>query len=197
MNGLAGRLSSLSGVDEICAAKPAVTAGEMLEREVAERLRESASVAFRVAYGVLRHREDAEDVAQEAFVRAHARIAQLRDRNRFRAWLVRMCWRLAIDRIRSEKRRAARDLAMPVEAVPTAERLADERERSRRLWAAIDALPDKLRIVIILAAIEGHDVAEVARLLEVPEGTVKSRLFLARKRLAETLQCLANTTIRK
>ena len=197
MNGLAGRLSILSGVDEICAARPTVTAGEMLEREFAERLRESASVAFRVAYGVLRHREDAEDVAQEAFVRAHARIAQLRDRNRFRAWLVRMCWRLAIDRIRSEKRRAARDLEMPVEAVPTAERLADERERSRRLWAAIDALPDKLRIVIILAAIEGHDVAEVARLLEVPEGTVKSRLFLARKRLAETLQCLANTTIRK
>ena len=86
------------------ASQDLVTAGDTLEREFGERLRESSSLAFRVAYAVLRHREDAEDVAQEAFVRAHARIGQLRDRARFKAWLVRMCWRLAIDRIRSEKR---------------------------------------------------------------------------------------------
>ena len=83
-----------------------VTADDALEREFGERLRESSSLAFRVAYGVLRHREDAEDVAQEAFVRAHRSIAQLRDRERFRAWLVRMTWRLAIDRRRTDKRRA-------------------------------------------------------------------------------------------
>ena len=64
-------------------------------------------------------------------------------------------------------------------------------ERAERLWRAIDALPEKLRLVIVLFAIEGHDVAEVARLLDVPEGTVKSRLFLARKGLARSLQCLA------
>ena len=64
-------------------------------------------------------------------------------------------------------------------------------ERAERLWQAIDALPEKLRLVIVLFAIEGHDVAEVARLLDVPEGTVKSRLFLARKGLARSLQCLA------
>ena len=74
-----------------------------------ERLRESSSLAFRVAYGVLRHREDAEDVAQEAFVRAHRSLAQLRDRERFRAWLVRMTWRLAIDRLRTDRRRAVRE----------------------------------------------------------------------------------------
>ena len=55
------------------------------------------------------------------------------------------------------------------------------------LWRAIDALPDKLRIVVVLSAIEGHDVREVAALLRLPEGTVKSRLFLARKGLAEKL----------
>ena len=66
-----------------------VTTDDAIEREFGERLRESSSLAFRVAYGVLRHREDAEDVAQEAFVRAHERIGQLRDRNSFRAWLVR------------------------------------------------------------------------------------------------------------
>jgi RNA polymerase sigma-70 factor (ECF subfamily) len=56
------------------------------------------------------------------------------------------------------------------------------------LWAAIDALPGKLRIAIVLANIEEHDLGEVGRLLDVPEGTVKSRLFLARQRLKELLQ---------
>jgi RNA polymerase sigma-70 factor, ECF subfamily len=169
-------------------------ADAVLEREFGERLRESSSLAFRVAYGVLRHREDAEDVAQEAFVRAHGRIGQLRDRERFRAWLVRMCWRLAIDRIRSEKRRTAREQAVAQSAEVTTEDTASARERAERLWAAIDELPEKLRIAIVLSGIEGHDVAAVGRLLEIPEGTVKSRLFLARKQLAKKLQCLANTT---
>lgn len=173
-----------------------VTADGALEREFGERLRESSSLAFRVAYAVLRHREDAEDVAQEAFVRAHARIGQLRDPARFKGWLVRMCWRLAMDRMRSERRRAVRESAVAVEGLPSAEEVADGRERSGLLWAAIDALPEKLRIVVVLAAIEGHDVTQVARLLDVPEGTVKSRLFLARKRLAEALKCLANDTTR-
>jgi RNA polymerase sigma-70 factor (ECF subfamily) len=171
-----------------------VTAEDALEREFGERLRESSSLAFRVAYGVLRHREDAEDVAQDAFVRAHHRIAQLRDREAFRAWLVRMTWRLAIDRLRSDKRRGIRETAVASEPGVTAEELASAQERAGRLWAAIDELPEKLRIAIVLASIEGHDVAEVARLLEIPAGTVKSRLFLARQQLAEKLQCLANRT---
>lgn len=168
-----------------------VTADDVLEREFGERLRETSSLAFRVAYGVLRNREDAEDVAQEAFVRAHDRIGQLRDRDAFKAWLVRMSWRLSIDRYRSNKRRAVREQAVEVDEGPSAEQVAEAQERSERLWAAIDELPEKLRIAVVLGAIEGHDIAEVARLLEIPEGTVKSRLFLARKALAEKLQCLA------
>jgi RNA polymerase sigma-70 factor (ECF subfamily) len=166
-----------------------VAADDVL-REFGERLRESSSLAFRVAYGVLRHREDAEDVAQEAFVRAHRSIGQLRDREKFRAWLVRMTWRLAIDRIRNDRRRLARETAVEPASDASAEQLASAGERARRLWAAIDELPDKLRIAIVLSGIEGHDVAEVARLLDIPEGTVKSRLFLGRKALAEKLQCL-------
>jgi RNA polymerase sigma-70 factor (ECF subfamily) len=59
------------------------------------------------------------------------------------------------------------------------------------LWQAIDDLPEKLRLVIVLAGIEGHDMHEVAALLDVPEGTVKSRLFLARKQLRERLSWMA------
>src|SRR5438045_4941895 len=80
-----------------------------LDREFEGRLRESSTLAFRVAYSVLRHREDAEDIAQDAFVKAYRRFSQLRDRDRFRAWLVRMTWRLAIDRQRGDRRRIARD----------------------------------------------------------------------------------------
>jgi RNA polymerase sigma-70 factor (ECF subfamily) len=55
------------------------------------------------------------------------------------------------------------------------------------LWNAIDALSEKLRVVVVLAGIEGHDIREVAALLELPEGTVKSRLFLARQQLKDAL----------
>ena len=61
------------------------------------------------------------------------------------------------------------------------------RERAEHLWRAIEALPEKLRLVVVLAGIEGHDMHEVGALLDVPEGTVKSRLFLARKQLKERL----------
>src|SRR5262249_50063800 len=152
------------------------------------RLVESSRLAFRVAYSVLRQREDAEDVAQEAFAKAYRRFAQLRDRDRFRSWLVRMTWRLAIDRQRGDRRRVARELAAESADAPNAADVAEERERADRLWAAIDTLPEKLRVAIVLANIEGHDMAEVATLIGVPAGTVKSRLFLARQRLKELLQ---------
>ena len=91
------------------------------------------------------------------------------------------------------RRRAAReglaDVARPVES---ADELLVAGRRAAQLWSSIDALPEKLRIVIVLSAIEGHDVQEVAGLLGIPPGTVKSRLFLARKALAEKLRCLEN-----
>ena len=159
-----------------------------LEREFEARLIESSTLAFRVAYGVLRHRQDAEDVAQEAFVKAYRSFNQLRDRERFRAWLVRMTWRLALDRQRGDRRRLARETATQETAAADTSDEVIARERAALLWTAIDSLPDKLRIVIVLAGIEGHDINEVARLLDIPQGTVKSRLFLARQRLKEQLQ---------
>jgi len=168
-----------------------------LEREFEERVVDSPTLAFRVALGVLRRREDAEDVAQEAFLRAHRAFGSLRDRDRFRAWLVRTAFRLALDRLRGEKRRARREDAAAMDAPAEAESVEDTAARaelSARVAEAVDALPEKLRIVTVLAAIQEQDVASVARLLELPEGTVKSRLFLARKALAERLRCLASGT---
>ena len=170
-----------------------VTLDEALEREFEQAVRDSTELAVRVAFGVLRRREDAEDVAQEAFTRAYRRFAALRDRQQFRAWIVRVTWRLAIDRWRGDRRRTLREQTAAAERrESTVEDAAAGAERSALLWKAVDALPEKLRIVVVLSALEGHDVRDVARLLDIPEGTVKSRLFLARKELARSLTCLAN-----
>src|SRR5712691_8001050 len=137
-----------------------------LEQEFEVRLVESSTLAFRVAFGVLRQRQDAEDVAQEAFVKAYRSFRQLRDRTRFRAWLVRMTWRLAIDRQRSDRRRSAREsVHLVVDSQAAVADTVAERERAEQLWQAIDALPGKLRVVVVLAGIEEHDVREVALLL--------------------------------
>jgi RNA polymerase sigma-70 factor, ECF subfamily len=174
-----------------------VSVDDNLAREFERRLVESSTLAFRVAYSVLRHREDAEDVAQEAFVKAYKSFRQLRDRDRFRAWLVRMTWRLSLDRQRGDRRRQTREQRSDTPATGQIDAAQDSpsaidtlvaSERTKQLWDAIDALPEKLRVVVVLASIEEHRLDEVARLLDLPEGTVKSRLFLARQQLKEHLQ---------
>jgi RNA polymerase sigma-70 factor (ECF subfamily) len=92
-----------------------------------------------------------------------------------------VAWRLALDRQRSERRRSAREQSEypPPPAVGNEQDAVVERDRATRLWRAIDALPQKLRLVIVLVNIEEHDISTAAELLRLPEGTVKSRLFLA------------------
>jgi RNA polymerase sigma-70 factor (ECF subfamily) len=155
---------------------------DTLRREFEARLADASTLAFRVAFSVLRQRQDAEDVAQEAFIRAYRNFGRLRDRDRFRSWVVRTTWRLALDRQRSDRRRERREQVVYRETVT---RQTDD--RAAALWQAIDRLPQKLRIVAVLSGIEGHDVAEVASLLGIPQGTVKSRLFRARQCLKEIL----------
>jgi RNA polymerase sigma-70 factor (ECF subfamily) len=160
-----------------------------LDREFDDQLAAGATLAFRVAYGVLRRREDAEDVAQEALARAYRRRHTLRDGQRFRGWLVRIAWRLAIDHrrgaLRRERREQEASLGLPAASV---EEMAAENQARQRLFAALDELPDKLRMALTLFGIEGHGVREVAALLGVPEGTVKSRIHLARRQLLEKLR---------
>lgn len=167
------------------------------EREFELRLADCSALAFRVALAVLHHREDAEDVAQEALFRSFRNFHRLRERERFRSWLVRVTWRLALDRQRAERRRERRELQVaPSPAPPSVEELVASREFEQHLGRAVDDLPPKLRIVLVLAAIEQYDMREVAQLLDLPEGTVKSRLYLARRCLAEKLRWLVSETKR-
>ena len=160
-----------------------------IDQEFEARLNDSSTLAFRVAFSVLRHHQDAEDVAQEAFARAYKGFAQLRDREAFRAWLVRMTWRLALDHIRGSRRRLARE-QVPIDPpdVPSSEQHVIEADRARRLWEAIDRLPEVLRLTLVLSSIQEHSMKEVAALTGAPEGTVKSRVFDAKKLLKEMLK---------
>jgi RNA polymerase sigma-70 factor (ECF subfamily) len=174
-----------------------VTRDAPLDAEFERRLADCSTLAFRVAMGVLRHREDAEDVAQEAFVRAYRGFHRLRDRERFRAWLIRITWRLALDRLRSAKRRERYELLTEPPELPGTETVEDAAatcEFRRHLQRALDQLPEKLRLVVVLGAMEGYKTEEMARLLNLPEGTVKSRLHFARKQLAEKLRWVVRTT---
>ena len=129
-----------------------LTVDQALAREFEARLIESSTLAVRVAYSVLRHRQDAEDVAQEAFAKAYRSFRHLRDRDRFRAWLVRMTWRLALDRRRSDRRRQSREDREVAGSTGLTRHLEEDviaTERSARLWQAIDQLPEKLRVVVV------------------------------------------------
>jgi RNA polymerase sigma-70 factor (ECF subfamily) len=163
-----------------------------IDREFEARLAECGPLAYRIAQGVLRNAADAEDVAQEALLRAYRKFARLQDVTRFRAWLVRITFRLALDRWRSLKRRERRETewSSPEQrpAPPSAEQVAASNEFQARLDRALEELPEKFRIVLLLAAIQGYTLGEVAGMLRIPVGTVKSRLFFARKQLAEKLR---------
>src|SRR6266571_9368932 len=166
-------------------------------REFEERLAECGPLAYRVARGVLRNTADAEDVAQEALLRAYKSFERLRDRNRFRGWLVRISFRLALDRLRSAKRRERRDQlwSQPAHLPPAvnAEDIAASNQFQGHLERALEELPEKLRLVLLLSAMDGYTIEEIASMVGVPIGTVKSRIFIARKKLAEKLRCHANS----
>jgi RNA polymerase sigma-70 factor, ECF subfamily len=191
-------------MQELALPQPGPIAQQEWEREASEAasrqefetlLAEAAPLAFRVARGVLRNSADAEDIAQEALLRAYRRFGGLRDRQRFRGWLVRIAFRLALDRLRSAKRREARETLWS-ETSPRlgTEDIAASSEFQTHLESALAELSEKYRLVLLLNAMEGHTLDEVAVLLGVPLGTVKSRLFFARKHLAEKLRCHVNPT---
>lgn len=137
-------------------------------------------------------RADAEDVAQEALVRALGRLERHDPRSSFSAWLFTIVRRTCLNHLRAARRRTAREtarlvpLATPPHEQPWA--IAAAREETTRLWAvAARELPERQFSALWLRTVEGLAVADVARVLGRPAATVKVLLFRGRKRLAEIL----------
>jgi RNA polymerase sigma-70 factor (ECF subfamily) len=154
--------------------------------EFAQRVRECHRLVFHVASAVLSDRADAEEVVQDAFFRAYRKLSGLREPQKFRAWVTQMAYRLALNRWRAAARARRRDtswLEMYRGAQTNVETIVAQREMKRRLREEIDRLPSKLRAVVILNAVQELDTRDIAGVLHIPEGTVRSRLHFARKAL--------------
>ena len=155
-------------------------------REFEQRLRECHRVVYQVAFGVLRDRAEAEEITQDAFLRAYRKLSSLREPQKFRSWVARVSFRLALNRRRTTARARRRDMAWLEMSTPSAgdvETIVVQREFQLRLHREIDGLPRKLRAVLLLSAVQDLNTRDIAGVLGIPEGTVRSRLHLARKEL--------------
>jgi RNA polymerase sigma-70 factor (ECF subfamily) len=160
-------------------------AGErQAEEEFYQRFRNQVAANL---YRVMNTRVDLDDLVQEVFVIAFRGLERFRGDARLSTWLYRICVNVALGRIRSKTRRPPplltdQPIGETVEASPAHPRELLEREQERaRVYRILEMMPPKKRIVLFLHEIEGLDLKEIAFVLGVYAGTVRTRLFYARR----------------
>jgi RNA polymerase sigma-70 factor (ECF subfamily) len=151
------------------------------------------AAAYRTALAALRNPQDAEEAAQDAFVRAWSRLDRFRGDASFRTWLLTIVWNCALTRRRSVVRwwRRHTELTDTVGVAAAAGRAdAPDREMLRHAAAAIERLPPKLRDALLLAQSGEYDYGTIAGMLATPVGTLKWRVSEARKKVRAQLAAL-------
>ncbi len=147
---------------------------------------------FGVALRMLGNRAEAEEVAQEAFVRAHRALGDFRGDAKLSTWLYAITSRLCLNRLASGERRLTSHgeeaLLRLSDAGPRPDAALERSELETALGRAIAELPEDRRIVVVLRDIEGLSYEEIAQVLELELGTVRSRLHRARADLKEKLE---------
>ncbi len=156
-----------------------------------------------VVYGMLHNAEDARDLTQNAFIKAYQSLKDFRIESSFYTWLYRIAVNLAIDHCRKTKRRktSAFDEAlgnrdddgnlMELHHVENPQKLLQRKELRDKIFAAMDELSEEQRQVILLREVEGLSYKEISDVMDIPEGTVMSRLFYARRRMQAVLKDLS------
>jgi RNA polymerase sigma-70 factor (ECF subfamily) len=175
----------------------AVSAREDIDFETVAQ--ECRPFLLKIAVASTRNASDAEDVVQEALVRGFRGLKRFRGDCPIRIWLSRIVVRVAINHHRSMARRLKRwvffgdmehvqddGTAIPFDPADPAHNF--DREGLMDARKSVAALPDEFRMPLMMLAVDGLTIPEIATILEIPEGTVKSRIFYGRKRLKETLQ---------
>jgi RNA polymerase sigma-70 factor (ECF subfamily) len=161
-------------------------------------------IAVSTAYRLLGHSEDAQDVAQNAFLNAFQSLSKLKDPRRLGPWLMRIVSNLALNFRRSRRSGSTVPLdeqhgpegvarsGEPMASILGPERRAEGRELQEALDAALEQLPEKQRLTLLLFTVEGWPQKEIAELLECSLETVKWNVFQARKRLRGLLSDAIN-----
>jgi RNA polymerase sigma-70 factor (ECF subfamily) len=155
-----------------------------------ELVRTHAQGVLNVIYRMCGNMQIAEDAAQETFIQAWLRMQSYRSQASLRNWLYRIAVNTAIDMLRKEKRilpGTVEDLSL-TDAEPGPEALVASTERAEFVQKAVLALPDASRAVLVLREYEDLTYQEIAEALDIPIGTVMSRLNYARKLLREKLE---------
>ncbi|MDR2400129.1 MAG: sigma-70 family RNA polymerase sigma factor [Deferribacteraceae bacterium] len=149
---------------------------------------------FRSVLSILKNEAEAEDITQEAFVKAYEKLSTLQNRAGFYAWIKRIGINLALNQY--DKNKWMVDVTsdnteydffdnVPVYQTPEGEILKDELKKYIKLF--IDSLPEKLRLVLVLREIDELSYEDISEMLKIPVGTVRSRLFNARQILKDRL----------
>jgi len=166
------------------------------EKEVFGRLVERyQDRVFNTLLRVLGNRDDARDLVQDAFVQAFVKLDTFRGDAKFRSWLYRIAMNLALshrrcrptDSLDASKENVGEE---PVAQQPTAAQEMIELERAEQLQQALLKLNDGHRQILVLRELEGFSYETISEILELPVGTVRSRLFRARMQLKEQLQII-------
>jgi len=148
---------------------------------------------YHLAVRTLRDAEEAKDATQEAFFKGFRALRTFRPGAKFSTWIFTIVYRVCCDRLARRKRYSGDEL--PDRADPSAgpQEQAESADEARRLRAAIDALPEKYRTVITLFHLQNKQYEEIAQVLDLPLGTVKTHLFRAKDRLRKALEDTAPT----
>jgi RNA polymerase sigma-70 factor, ECF subfamily len=165
-----------------------------LSHELEAVVRQHARFVYQVAYLLLRNHHDAEDSTQETFMRVWRYRKRLPEARDLKAWLARIAWRVALDR---RKNTAEISLADAAEAVfklyaagESAEKIAGAKQMAVLLDQLIATLPGKLRDPMLLSLDQELTQAEIGRVLNIPESSVRTRLFRARQMLRQKLSSI-------
>jgi len=142
-----------------------------------------------IAWGIVRNAHDAEDLAQEAFVKAFQSIGRFKEGEPFGPWIYRIVTNLALDVVKHRSRFRHEELSEmePAARRDDAELGAVTSELASRIDRALESLPENQRVVARLYLVEQFDHGEIASMMNLSEGTVRSHLSLARKKLKEQL----------
>lgn len=162
--------------------------------------RECRPFLLQIAVSSARNSVDAEDIVQEALLRGYRGIKGFRGDCPLRVWLARIVVRVSINHHRSVARRLKRwvffsdlesertDGTFTEFDPPDPSQYSKDRERMLDVGKHVNRLPDEFRMPLMMLAVDGLTIPEIAEILEIPEGTVKSRIFYARKRLRDALK---------